>query len=164
MWIKYSFANHIACVHLGDMWTTSVVWWKHFCSNLVNDCSPVWKELWLNMFNILEVLCVCAWVAASVLLVPLQELQVEGHCTNTVVGCVLSGSPRTVGSGSVFHWKRVCCDRVSLCVLVTVQKMSKLIPHPFLNLLKPFLCDSYLQCQRATHNMCNAYSVHGESE
>ena len=92
---------------------------------------------------------------------PLQELQTEGHYTSTVVGCVLRGS---VGSSSVLHCNSVCCDCVSLCVLVTVQKMSKLTPQPFLNLFKPFLHSNYLQWQRTTHNTCNAYSVHGESE
>ena len=55
----------------------------------------------------------------SVLLVPLQELQAEGHCTSTVVGggmCVLSHLyiyiyiiPSTFGSGSPLHCKSVFC-------------------------------------------------------
>ena len=42
-------------------------------------------------------LCVRMSNSLSVLLVPLQELQIEGHYTSTVVGCVLSGSPSSVG-------------------------------------------------------------------
>ena len=38
----------------------------------------------------------------SVLLAPLQELQMEGHyCTNTVVGCVIMGSPSTARSSLI---------------------------------------------------------------
>ena len=48
----------------------------------------------------------------SVLLVPLQELQTEGHYTSTVVGCVFNDSPNTVGSDSVLHCNSVCCNSV----------------------------------------------------
>ena len=81
----------------------------------------------------------------SVLLMPLQELQMEEHYTSTVVGCVLSGLPNTGGSGSVLHCNDVQTDSTA-----------------FLEPVKAFLPNNSLQCQRAAHNTCNAYSVHGE--
>ena len=54
----------------------------------------------------------------SVLLMPLQELQAEGHCTSTVVGgwdvcfkplIYIYIIPSTFGSGSPLHCKSVFC-------------------------------------------------------
>ena len=111
-------------------------------------------------------LCVCMSSSLSVLLVPLQELQAEGHCTSTVAGgWDVCFKPLTVYIYILYQaLLGVALPYTARVCFVTVQKMSKLTPEPFLNLFKPFLPNNYLQCQRATHNTCNAYSVHGESE
>ena len=85
----------------------------------------------------------------SVLLVPLQELQAEGHYTSTVGGMyVLSGSPNTGGSVSALYCKSVFCNSVkdlqTTCSVKgppTIRAMPIVYMGKWINELPP--CDDH---------------------
>ena len=65
-------------------------------------CCDFGLHLWCKVVTFGSSLCVCMSSSLSVLLVPLQELQIEGRYTSIVVGCALISPPSTVGV-TVFH-------------------------------------------------------------